>query len=428
MADSRRRRRAVDSLERLPAAKYGLNARRLQDLCSNGRFSASTVPTEAFLTVRCIWPAVLSSKKAADYIVTTNSFYTEEHVSKARELICKEALGLHKLNTLFDIICSDPMKTPPQWVCTVGDGLGPFSMLVSLKSQIMAKPLHTFEKGESYPVTFAPKKQAHNAFQQPLSGEDPDSPTPKRPRLQSPGAMDEDQADTSEPELKTDTEVELAETITDQIPDDIPEPRTPTETLIVDFMVNLLGGIACLIQPLAPHIVCVANAFETTYCFGPVRNTTGTNNDDIQFRARIDGSIPFSLPHNNVSEAVIFKAKRTDRPNGKGGAAVMGQQSMEHVASSGVYHTFMIAQDYLSFHISIGTYDNQYLDYIFGVGDALVVPQNGEEPSFLRIQEFGPFDVDERDDMKLLCEIVLSWLICQLEQIDKGEMIKEALL
>ncbi|OJD21190.1 hypothetical protein ACJ73_07472 [Blastomyces percursus] len=100
MADFRRRRRAVDSLERLPAtgkcwldmaAKYGMgNARRLQDLCSNGRFSASTVPTEAFLTVRCIWPVVLSSKKAADYIVTTNSFYTEEHVSKARELIFKD--------------------------------------------------------------------------------------------------------------------------------------------------------------------------------------------------------------------------------------------------------------------------------------------------------------------------------------------------
>ncbi|OJD21191.1 hypothetical protein ACJ73_07473 [Blastomyces percursus] len=312
-------------------------------------------------------------------------------------------------------------------------------MLVSLKSQIMAKPLHTFEKGESYPITYAPKKQAHNAFQQPPPGEDPDSPTPKRLRLQSPDAIDEDQAEFSEPE--PDTEVELAETILDQIPDDIPEPRSPTETLIVDFMVNLLGGIACLIQPLASHVVCVANAFETTYCFGPVRNTTGTNNDDIQFRARIDGSIPFSLPHNNVSEAVIFEAKRTDRPNGKGGAAVMGQQSMEHVAyiwkrhendstprSSGVYHTFMIAQDYLSFHISIGTYDNQYLDYIFGVGDALVVPQGGEEPSFLRIQEFGPFDVDERDDMKLLCEIVLSWLIWQLEQVDKGEMIKEALL
>ncbi|KAK2805781.1 hypothetical protein FQN50_006057 [Emmonsiellopsis sp. PD_5] len=330
------------------------------------------------------------------------------------------------------------MKTPPQQDCTAGDGLGPFSMLLNLKSQIMAKPLHTFEKDELYPLTFAPKKQAHNALQRPPSGEDPDSPTPKRPRLQSSDTTDEDYgADSSELEMEMERDTE---TILDRIPDDVPEPRSPTETLIVDFMVTFLGGIACLMQPLAPHLVCIANAFETTYHFGPVRGPTSTNKD-IRFRARIDGSIPFSLPCNNVSEAVIFEAKRAERTDGKGGAAVMGQQSMEHVAyiwkrhesdlmprSSGIYHTFMIALDYLSFRISIGTYNDQYLDYIFGVGDALVVPPSGEEPSFLQIQEFGPFDVDERYDMQLFCEIVLSWLIWQLEQVDKGKMIKEALL
>ncbi|OJD09587.1 hypothetical protein ACJ73_10206 [Blastomyces percursus] len=95
-------------------------------------------------------------------------------------------------------------------------------------------PLHTFEKGESYPVTYAPKKQGHNAFQQSPPGEDLDSPTPKRLRLQSPDAIDEDQAESSEPEPETDTEVELAETILDQIPDDIPEPRSPPDDDVHD--------------------------------------------------------------------------------------------------------------------------------------------------------------------------------------------------
>lgn len=94
-------------------------------------------------------------------------------------------------------------------------------------------------------------------------------------------------------------------------------------------MVNLLGGTACLLQPLAYRTVCVANAYETTYQFGPVRNAAS---DDIQFRASIGGSIPFSLPQDkSLPEMVIFEAKRAHRESGQG-VAVMAQQSMEHVA------------------------------------------------------------------------------------------------
>ncbi|PGH05849.1 hypothetical protein AJ79_06691 [Helicocarpus griseus UAMH5409] len=56
----RHRRKAVDGLDKLPTTKeewhgtvltYNLANAKLQDLCSYGRFSALTVPKEAFLTV-----------------------------------------------------------------------------------------------------------------------------------------------------------------------------------------------------------------------------------------------------------------------------------------------------------------------------------------------------------------------------------------
>lgn len=373
MAEPRRRRKAVIGLEKIPATeqewwdmamRFRLGNSRLQDICSYGisssashvymvrlltsvtrigRFSASTVPTEAFLTIRCIWPAARNLLAAEEHILATNSFFNEKHLSMATNMIDEGALGLDKLGTLFDIICSEPAKTPQKWTCTAGTGLGPFSMLVSLKSQIMAKLLHTTkdETSTAYPITYAPKREDYyDAFHQFHSVEVPDSPTPKgpkRPRLQPPDEGDQasSQHTTSELELEMETEGDLAEAIQDAIPDEISEPRTPTETLIVDFMVNLFGGIACMIQPLASHIICIANAFETTYSFGPVRDTTGrsTIDDETQFRARIDGSIPYSLSHGNLPEMVIFEAKRMARTNtARSSVAVMGQQSMEHIA------------------------------------------------------------------------------------------------
>ncbi|EAS29610.3 uncharacterized protein CIMG_13231 [Coccidioides immitis RS] len=125
--------------------------------------------------------------------------------------------------------------------------------------------------------------------------------------------------------------IELPEEILDKISDEIPDPWTCTETLVVDFMVNLLGGLACLLQPLAYQTVCMANAFETTYQFGPLLNGPTTSNH-IQFRAHIDRSISFSLPPDkNLPEMIIFEAKHAHHESGQG-VPVMGQQSMEHVA------------------------------------------------------------------------------------------------
>jgi hypothetical protein len=266
---------------------------------------------------------------ALPYILRTGSYFNEEHVAQATELVNRKLLGLDKLDTLFDVICSQT-KTPREWLCTVADGLGPFSMLVSLKRQILGKGLHTAPKEESLPMTYAPKKKGHYDASQSSSGQMPDSPTarhPKRLRLGDFDAMDDRLAPS---QSSTPPKIELSEQTLDEIPDEIPDPRTPTETLVVDFMVNLLGGLACLVQPLAYRTVCVANAFETTYQFGPLPN--GPPSNHVQFRARIDGSIPFSLPQDkSLPEMVIFEAKRAHRETGQG-VTVMGQQSMEHVA------------------------------------------------------------------------------------------------
>ncbi|KAK2796611.1 hypothetical protein FQN50_009487 [Emmonsiellopsis sp. PD_5] len=454
MAHSPRRRKAVDGLAKLPtteqewrgmALKYGLANAKLQDLCSYGRFSGSTVPKEAFLTMRCFWPNGRAVANALPHILETRSFFNEHHVADAKKLFDRRLLGLDQLSNLFEIICvQSEAKTPRDWPCTVADGLGPFSMLISLRKQIMGTAAHA---GPGNPLTFAPKKQGYYDASQPSSGLIDISPTPRRPkrqRLRSPEAMDEDDPHdtntTSQPFSRP--EVELLQQIMDALPDEIPDPRTPTETLVADFMVNFIGGIACLVQRLANYTVCVANAFETTYRFGPVRmDPPPPPAENIQFRARIDGSIPFSMPADpNLPEMVIFEAKRAPREPGKG-VHVMGQQSMEHAAYiakrhentqtsviPGVcYHTFMIAQDYLSFYITIGSYDSEYLGYIFGPADGSVIPPSSGTKAFLRIREFGPFRVDNREHMELLLRIILSLLVWQLDGKEEGHMIREVL-
>jgi hypothetical protein len=107
--------------------------------------------------------------------------------------------------------------------------------------------------------------------------------------------------------------------------------RTPVETLVVDFLVTLTAGIATLIQPLGRRPVCVANAFERTFVFGPVSGET-TFNNPAGFSARIDGGIP-SLARPASSDGglvVVFEAKRARR--GPGDVTVRAQQSMEHSA------------------------------------------------------------------------------------------------
>lgn len=112
-----------------------------------------------------------------------------------------------------------------------------------------------------------------------------------------------------------------------------PPRRTPTETLVADFIVTLLGGLASLVQSLSSKPLCMANSFETTYQFGPPSNPTSLQHASMQFRARVDGSIPFSLSVAGMPrEAAIFEVKRAPRGEFGDGVPVLAQQAMEHAA------------------------------------------------------------------------------------------------
>ncbi|KMP01297.1 hypothetical protein CIHG_01587 [Coccidioides immitis H538.4] len=222
-----------------------------------------------------------------------------------------------------------------------------------------------------------------------------------------------------------------------------PPRRTPTETLVADFIVTLLGGLASLVQGLSPRPLCMANSFETTYQFGPPSHQTSPQHGSMQFRARVDGSIPFSLSVALMPrEAAIFEVKRAPRQEGKDSIPVLAQQSMEHAAyiwkchesdktwkkKNLTYHTFMVAQDHLDFHISIGTYDNTYLGYIFGLGSQPVLPaQDTSKFPFLEIQELGPFDIKMEDDLRTFLHIMLAFILWQLEKAGGDAAFKEAL-
>lgn len=86
----------------------------------------------------------------------------------------------------------------------------------------------------------------------------------------------------------------------------------------------------------------------------------------------------------------------------------------------------MVAQDHLSFHISIGTYDHRYLDYIFASNSRRVIPVQGNIP-FLQIQELGPFDTEDNDHLALFLQIILSFILSQLEKTPAAAIFKNAL-
>ncbi|KAK2810620.1 hypothetical protein FQN50_002877 [Emmonsiellopsis sp. PD_5] len=447
--DPKKRRKPVDGLLKLPATseewhemalKYIANA-RLQDMCSFGRFSASTVTKEAFLTVRCIWDDLMDPEEALAHIIQTRGFFRKDHSNEARQLQDRQLLGLPKLSNLLDIICLDTEnQTPPQFQCTVSKGLGPFSMLVNLRRQIAEQKLRFAQEEDLNPIIYAPKKPSDTR----ASVNFRTFRRPKRPRRSSPIIEDDNQMLRSSPDpLAGPVTLPRPEThpwISNELPNEIPDPRTPTETLVVAFMVTLLGGIACLVQQLSSYSLCVANPYETTYEFGPIAVDPPLPAEEIKFRARFDGSIPFSKPTDvNLREIVIFEAKRDVR-TASGGVAVRGQQSMEHVAyiwerhvkdrasiTPGLHHTFMISQDCLAFHISIGTYDDKYLSYIFGPGSVSVIPTDNSSNGFLHIQEFGPFRVDDKVDMNHLVHIILCLVVWQLDGKREGHMIKKEL-
>ena len=56
----------------------------------------------------------------------------------------------------------------------------------------------------------------------------------------------------------------------------------------------------------------------------------------------------------------------------------------------------MFAQDCLEVFVSFASHDDRYLNYIFGPSSAPVVAPESEVAGFLKIQEFGLFDINNK--------------------------------
>ncbi|KAK2737031.1 hypothetical protein FQN57_000480 [Myotisia sp. PD_48] len=317
------RRKAASGLEKIPSndtewnaavVKHGLKRRTLGELCKNG--------------------LQLKADDALPFIIRQGFFFSQEHMDQSAYLIKNGCLGLDTLKTLYQFICKSTIpKTPPQYSCSNANGLGPFSMLVSLQRQLLDKKIHNPE-AECRGSAWAPKKnRVHPPGKRSWPKEFPSSPTRARvpEDIEMGDADEEDEEDAEHPMADEDDAGSGSESDAVDSPEEPPR-RTPTETLVTDFMVIFLRGIASLVQPLNFVPVCMPNSYETTFQFGPVNGTSQKKGSDpVQFRARIDESIPFSLSQGkSPREAIIFEVKRASRPQDD--VAVMAQQSMEHLA------------------------------------------------------------------------------------------------
>ncbi|EFW17719.1 hypothetical protein D8B26_004923 [Coccidioides posadasii str. Silveira] len=345
-AAPRERRKPVDGLSNLPSTReewhemahmYLANA-RLQDICSFGRFSASTVTKEAFLTVRCIWDNRMLPDEALGYIIDTGAFFSQEHCDEARQFLNRKLLGSKQL------------------------------------------------------TTFAP----------PPSSGSPTFRRPKRTRRSSPIVEDDPQS-SPDPLVEPVNQIttprpEIHPWISNELPDEVQDHQTPTETLVVNFMVTLLGGIALQLVP-------------TRHCYGYrpslIRRCVHMGATCKRSSSEFP-SLCLPAPRGEFMLLMIF---------------AIPFQSIK----PGVYRTFMISQDYLSFHVSIGTYNDEYLNYIFGPGNAPVIPTDNQCNGFLHIQELGPFNVEIRNEMELLAHIILCLIVWQLDGKPEMSMIKTSM-
>ncbi|KKZ61652.1 hypothetical protein EMCG_03837 [[Emmonsia] crescens] len=427
------RRKAAQGLNKIPSnkkewheviQKYGLQQRTLEQLCMKDSCSLINLESEYRLLM-----LKKTLKDAPMYIANLEYFFNEDHLTDVTKLIKRNSLELDKLKTLYCIICTakEPLKhTSSEYSGTLADELGPFSMLVNVYNQLLDRSIQA--SINEHPLGRSPEKTGFYDTTLLSAVVEPTSPTRQ--------AFSPEELSMADIEM-TDVGSQLiarypartcppAMTSSTKLTDEEAPRRTPTETLVADFMVTLLSGLASLVQALNPRPLCIANSFETTYTFSPVRDTS-QQQVDVQFQAHIDRSIPFSLSLAGMPrEAAIFEAKCTVRGESGGSIPVLAQQSMEHVAYIWKRHEddpMMIPTPYLCI---IGTYDNTYLEYIFRPGAQQVLPTQGGIP-FLKIQEFGPFDVTDKEELGLFLHIMLSFIVWQLERTDAGTTLKNAL-
>ncbi|EEH16840.2 hypothetical protein PABG_06927 [Paracoccidioides brasiliensis Pb03] len=236
---------------------------------------------------KCAWkPEKKRPKDASTYIANLEYFFNEDHSDDAPRLISRNMLGLDNLKTLYRIICTP--KEPHRFKPQIHESL----------------------------LSGAPERARFYDATRPSTVVDPTSPTR--------------QGFTSE-ELMTHVEDQPNSPLscsyvsaccsfsyrTNRWGTTLPNPSRDSSCGFYGYFSS--GGLASLVcTDSQPQALCIANAFETTCTFGPVRNTS-QQQVDVGFRARIDGSIPFGLSLAGMPpEAAIFEAKRVARGESRG--------------------------------------------------------------------------------------------------------------
>ena len=118
--------------------------------------------------------------------------------------------------------------------------------------------------------------------------------------------------------------------------------------------------------------------------------------------------------------------------------AVRVQQTLEHAVLfynkhkdcetlPGVYHTLMIAQDHLEAFITVSTYTDKYVEYIRTPEPQPVLPHDTDNMPILEIQEYGPFDLEDREDATTFAIAILAIIMSELHGLDQGRLIKRTL-
>ncbi|KAK3373962.1 hypothetical protein B0T24DRAFT_281593 [Lasiosphaeria ovina] len=316
-----KRRKAGQGLHKMPTTvdewrmcvtKYNLSQRNLSDICQQGSFSASNVPVESLLTVRPVWPKQVSQDHTLKALVDAGTFFSQRQADDASYLLHACALGL-------DLICDkSPPSTPIRMMGSLGDHLGSFAQLVSLYNLLKQRVGDSLQQQQQPETPLrlldAPKapRFRHISPSGGQGAEEPESPTedlihrrannpradetpttPIYPRIcpSSPdgnGSGDDDDGPDEQAFVAADG-ARGAEGAADIA---LPPPtrRTPTETLVVDFLVTFAAAIATQVQPFGGRPVCVADAFERTFQFGPVSTNAQR---PAAFCARVDGRYPF---------------------------------------------------------------------------------------------------------------------------------------
>ncbi|KAK0639584.1 hypothetical protein B0T16DRAFT_463244 [Cercophora newfieldiana] len=449
-----------------------------------GPFSASSVPADSFLTLRPIWPRRKPAEYALKTLLDTNEFFSEREVRSAKHILDNGKLGLDQFEALLELLVPDPRRTPRQRNGSFGSYLGPFSHLGAPKTNRFLDPgQHQLEDDESPLKRF--QSLSNRGVRYRIACDEIDN--------EGMGNEDETKDDDNSSEngdtgnLLPTLQMQSL-TVSESSPPAI-KWRTPDETTVVGFLVQIISALALQIQPVQRLPVCVANAQEETFNFGPITSTIPQGaaaagkrrmapnlEEDGQelaqqkgkktvsqqpaqpaiFHARIDGGIPTCL-RDGVGLIAIFEAKRSRRDDND--VEVRVQQTMEHVAliwerhtrpESQVsaeasststststntikqqrYHTLMITQDATDIYVNFSTYCNAYLDYLFERGSTKVVPSDldADVTPYLFIQELGPFDVNSKRDLRLFIEVVLVLLVRQLDSsVYAGSLIRGAL-